>query len=265
MATKKRGQPHSPRSKARSTPAKDARDDKILELLPGGAEKLIGIRDSNVEHLLRLAKQLVEDARKSLGKDSSKPRVARIEKIFEKYAGKPRKRIPGYLDKELRREEHVGQIAGLDRTWDTSYATALNEFDRTSVQSGSKIQDADDNWKLAVRLFESDARSAGAVFLAEVKKAKSKTPAPHADNDSDAHVEVAYHARGADISEALVAYESAMSEATQNLSNALGALIRDLFEAVTSTCVGEATLIKTTQDASKTFWSGVHDAMTAKS
>ncbi|MFK7738806.1 MAG: hypothetical protein AB8H80_00685 [Planctomycetota bacterium] len=253
--TKKTGKRHT---------ENEAGDEQALQNLPGGLKSLETIHDHNAKQILDLARDLVRSARTELGPDSSKPRIARVERLFEKCAGTPR-RVPGNLDGELRRPEYVETIAQLDREWDLSFATARNAFDRISVASGSKIQDADDNWLLAVRIYESESRSAGAIFKAAVDKARAKTPTPHAEEDIDAHAEVAFHTRGSDISKALQTYEQAMAAATASLSTAFGALIKDLFDSMTATCVGEADLIQATQDASSKFWTGVHSQLSNKS
>ena len=232
-----------------------------LRRLPGGGSQLSEVKDSTGADLLKVAKTLVADVRSKLGSNSSKPRVEAVEALFIKYAKSPRD-VPPSLDKRMRRPEHVEAIATLDNAWDKAYAEALNDFDQSSVSSGGKIQDAEDDWELAVRVYEAEIRSAAAIFKAKIELARDNTPAPSHKEDQDAEAEVTYYTRSSAISEALVDYEEAKASATTELTTAMGTLLGDIFEGVTTTAVAEATLIDAIQKASATFWEGVDTELT---
>ena len=238
----------------------DQRIEETLRRLPDGGEALATVHDATAKSILKLAEQLVKNARERLGPETSKPRVVEVGRLFSDHAG-PTPSMPKQLNAVLRSAERVEQVAELDETWDKSIAGAVDVFDQTSIESGSKVQEATDNWRLAVRVYESEARSAGAIFKAEIDKAALKGGSQGGSHpELDQHVD--YYARSAEISAGLVKYEEAMAAASGELATALGTLIQDLFESAAKVSVAEATFIDSTQQASSTFWTGVHGEMT---
>ncbi|MDA7966957.1 hypothetical protein [Ruegeria sp.] len=241
----------------KASKSKVADIDEKLRHLPDGGDALPTIHDAAAHKILELAETLVFDARKRLGSESSKPRVAEVKALFTEHTGRSPK-VSDELNRELRRPDRVERVAGLDQTWDKVYAKAINVFDQTSIESGSKVQEAIDNWQLAVRVYKAEARSASAIFRAAIETAHEKQRhegGRHAGVDrlSD------HYTSSVVISAALVTYEKSMATAIDALSIAVGALTKDLFTSTSSVSVAEATLIDTEQKASKAFWSGVQD------
>lgn len=244
----------------------DQQQDEILKKLPGGMKFFETVHYRNENEIIKLAESLVKDLRKKLGSNTSKPRMKAVEDMFYSYAKKPRK-VPKAVEDVIRKPAHVEKIAVLDQSYDQAVAKAVNAFDQTSVEAGSKVQEAYDNWTLAVRIYESACRSAGAVFKAKIVQAHEeadqvlKSALGLGAHDIRLSEESMYFTRSKAIGTGLVDFESSISKASGDLAKAFGALIADLFGAVSNTCEGEATLIAATQTASLTFWSGVESEL----
>ena len=250
--------------------ANESAIDEALERLPDGGRPLRAVHDASTEEMLELAEQLVERARTSLASDDTergadfKVRVESVERLFLEYAGESPE-FAEALDEALRELRHVEEIAKLDLVWDTTCAQALNKFDLVSVQNAAKVQNAEDNWRLAVRVFEAARRSSGAILHAEIEKAAEQLRPAHREGQRDGFREVDHYGRSITISKALVAYQQSIATATSSLAKAVGTLITQLADASTATAVGEAQLIDATQNASKKFWTAVQNELTSRS
>ncbi len=253
----------SAKSESVQRSSRGASVDRVLRLLPGGGKPLDGVSDRTTDELLRLAEGLVEVARRELGNDASKPRAQAVAELFATQAGQPPE-VPQTLDEDLRRQDLVEQVAQADEAWDKSIAKSVNEFDQISIQSGSKIQSAADNWRLACRVYESEARSAAAIFKAEIEKARADADRNQGSSRNELDGQVDYYTRSKPIAAGLVKYEQSMATAAGALATAFGALIKDVFDGATSVSVGEARLIEGTESASEDFWSSVQSHATSR-
>lgn len=250
--------------KKRST-TQDAEADKQLVKLPSGGRKLPITKDSTADEMLGLAESLVTKAQSSLAPDVLTPNIRTVEKLFHESVGNPPEFAKG-LDRSLRTTDHVEQVAQLDETWDKDYAAALNAFDQAAVANGGKVHDANDSWKLAVRIYESEFRTAQAILHAAIEKA-DPTDVPDyykGAERTDPKPEVDYYTKSSEVSTALADYQRSSADATNKLATAFGALIEQLFEASTAMAVAEATLIDSSQHASLQYWAGVQSEMESR-
>lgn len=234
--------------------------DRNLDQLPDGLRPLKTIHTETVEKLLSLAEEMVADARKRFGRQSAKPRIKQVEELFLEHAGKAPD-VERHRDEAMRQIDTVEKVATLDQAYDKSVATALNAFDKTSGDAGRSVQDAYDKWTMAVRIYRSEARSAGTIFYAEIEKAKSVHPQSDAGTVVREQPQIAYYTRGSAIAQALVTYEQTMAKSASTLVAAFGALMTGLYTGFASTAVGEATLVSASQTATLTFWTGVQQAL----
>jgi hypothetical protein len=239
-----------------------SREDASLEHLPGGLSSLKLAPDQVASELLELAERQVAEARRKLGSDSTKPRLKRLEEMFEARSG----REPGVspdLERTLRSNVFVPQVATLDSTYDHTVATAYNIFDKISVQTGASVQASYDDWQLAVRIYKSEMRAAGAILEAGVEIAAHPNQPVDYDYDTQlrAEAQVSHFTKSDKIATALLTYEKRMQQAASDLSRAYGLLITSLYGAANGLGVAEATLISSIQSASKSFWTGVQNAI----
>lgn len=245
--------------------------DEELSRLPDGARPLETVEDPSSKAMLELGDQLVRQAWESLvtgrtDRDTDiRVRVEDVEKLFLEHAGDEEHDVTEALDEALRELRNVEEVAKLDQTWDKACAQALNTFDLVTVKYAGKVQTAEDNWRLAVRVFRSEARSAGAILQAEIEKSKDELHPAHREGQRDGYHHLDYYTRSSEISKALVAYQRSMASSTGHLAKAIGALIEDLTDAATATALGEAQLIDAIQSASKTFWTAVQHQLTSRS
>lgn len=229
--------------------------DETLRQLPDNTAALAMAQGRNANNILALAESIVSETRSRLGENTSKPRVIDVIELFTEHAGQAPE-VPEKLSHELRQPNRAEQVANLDGDWDKAYASAVNTFDKTSIEAGSKVQEAVDNWRLAVRIYESEARNAAAIFKADIEKAHLMTGTKGGTHPFlDEHVD--YYEQSSAIGTGLVQYESSISQATSELASALGELIQELFNSSASLTVGEATFIDESQKASQSFWAGV--------
>lgn len=231
--------------------------DAILEKLPDGLAPLKTIHDDNYSELKALAEQMVTMARKRFGPQSSKPRLKRVEDLFSDKAGKA-PRVDEELDRSIRQLSVIPQVAALDQEYDKAIATGFNIFDKASSDSGSSVQQAYDDWTLAMRLYDSALRSSGAIFVAAIEVAKSKSHGLPSDGFSKDRTHLEYYTKSAAIAAALVIYETAMAKASADLAAAFGKLIAGLFGGFAKVAVAEGTSISTSQTASLNFWTKLH-------
>ncbi len=239
--------------KADSELALEKNVDSLLAKLPGGRKGLAQIQDDKAKEMLSLARGLLSEAKKKLG--PSKPRVRQVADLFEKYAETDNApNISEEFDRELRDPEVVQKIAKLDNAHDKAVATALNDFDQISNAESQKIEDANDSWSLAVRVYSAESRTAGAVFHAQIEHAKTSHDSGHGSHAENLPKLVRHYMRSSAIADGLVAYEKSMAKATDDLSTAFGSLVNDLFASTASISTGEAALIEAIQKASLDFW-----------
>lgn len=243
---------------AGDTAADANREDVMLEQLPGGLKTLTTVHDDVVAELLDLAERQVAEARKKLGLQTAKPRLKKVEALFTTKAGKP-----PHVDEEVERQmrgNFAAQIAGYDGNFDHTLAVGYNNFDKTSVQASSNVQNAHDAWSMAVRIFKSEMRVAGAVLNAAIEAATH--PATNGyDEPLRGRQQIDYYTRSSKIADSLLAYERTMQEANTALTAAVGQLVTALYGAVSALAVAEATQIAVTQGAYKSFWTSVQGAI----
>ena len=250
-----------------ATTRKKTNVDETLERLPDGGAPLEGVYDPSTVEMLELSEQLVEQARQRLGTRGASPRpefrerLEAVDELFASYAGQPPE-VTEKLDHDLRGPKHVEQVAQLDEDWDKSCAQALNAYDNVAVTNAARVHTAEDNWRLGIRIFESESRSASAIYRAEIDKAHGLLHPEHREGQRDGYLQLDHYTRSTDISTALTTYQESMATATADLATAFGTLITELVGASTATAVGEATLINATQTASKTFWTAAQDELT---
>ncbi len=246
------------------TDAEEARQqDALLDSLPGGLAPLPSIHDDLAAELLALAEQQLAETRKKFGREASKPKLKRILSLFNDSAGRAPS-VDAELARQMRSLGAVQQTAQLDGVFDRALATALNVYDKTSVQSGANVQSAQDNWSMAVRVYKSELRAAGAVLRAEIE-AVNHPPAQRDFNEYEEPLrgasQVQHYLKSAKIGQSLLTYEKTMQQAGAALVTAYGQLTAELFAAVNTLAVAEATLISATQSAYSTFWNGVQSAV----
>lgn len=239
------------------TAADANQEDAMLGDLPDGMAPLPTVPDAMVTELLALAEQLVGIARMQLGPQSSKPRLKRVEELFRDKARQAPK-VDEELDKSIRSLGSVAQVAGLDQSYDQAMATAFNAFDKTSVDAGSNVQQAYDDWTLGVRLYKAASRSAGAILSAAIDNAKNTASGVATDSTFRDRAQLEYYTRSAAIATALLTYEKSMAKASTDLAAAFGKLISGLYGGFTQVAVGEATLLSAGQAASLSFWTKLH-------
>jgi len=239
------------------------RGDPLLIELPDGLPALPTIQDDLATELLELAERQVTEARKKLGPQASKPKLKRIEALFYERAGRAPK-VSEETAKFLRGPATVQQTAVLDAAFDRSVATAMNVYDKSSIQSGALVQSAYDDWNLAVRIYRSQMRSAGAVLVAEIEAARHPAQSrdyEEYDEPMRGGVQVHYYAKAAKIGQSILEYEKTMQKAGAALAGAYGQLTTELYAALNTLAVAEATLISANQTAYSTFWTGMQTAM----
>lgn len=235
----------------------EKQEDALLEKLPDGLAPLKTIHDDNYSELRTLAEQMVSMARKRFGPQTSKPRLKRVDELFTDKAGKAPK-VDEELDRSIRHIAMIPQLAALDQDYDKSIATGFNVFDKASSDAGSSVQQAYDDWTLAMRLYDSASRGAGAIFIAAVEVAKSKSHSLPSDGFSKDRTHLEYYTKSSAIAAALVVYESAMAKASADLATAFGKLNHGIFAGFSKVAVAEATSISTSHTASLNFWTKLH-------
>lgn len=242
------------------TKSEGGREREWLPGLPDGLKPLKSVHTETAEELIETADQLVAMARKKFGTQASKPRLRTVEKLFEEKAGKAPP-VEKHLDEAMRELDVVEQTAALDQTYDNQMATGINDFDKQSIESGSAMQEGYDAWLMAKRIYQSGARAAGAIFYAEIEKAKR--PPSEFSPDSSRHetAQVYYYTQSTAIAAALVVYEQSMAATANALATAFGQLIGVLYESFSDTAVAEATLISSANSTSLTFWTGIQQAL----
>lgn len=240
----------------------ERREEALLIGLPDGLPSLPTIHDNLASELLELAERQVAETRQKLGSQTSKPKLKRIEELFNEKAGRA-PRVGEETARLMRGPTVVQQTVALDGAFDRSLASALNVYDKSSVQSGALVQAAHDDWSMAVRIYKSQLRAAGAALAAEIDAANHP-----ARNDYDEYDEpvrgaphVQHYARAAKIGQSILNYEKTMQQAGGALAAAYGQLTTALYNAVNVLAVAEATLISATQTAYSTFWTGVQSAV----
>lgn len=262
MVEKRQADKEAAGAVARDIATESNEQDTVLNHLPGGLSSLKLASDQVASELLELAERQVEEARRKLGSESTKPRLKRLKEMFEARSGREPEVGPD-LERTLRSNALVPQVATLDSAYDHAVASAYNIFDKISVQTGATVQASYDDWQMAVRIYKSEMRAAGAILEAGVETAAH--PNQPADNDFDTQLravaQVNHFIKSDKIATALLTYEKRMQQAASDLSRAYGLLITNLYGAANGLGVAEATLISTIQDASKTFWTGVQHAV----
>lgn len=238
--------------------------DEMYRKLPGDHRGLRTVQDRLVDSLLSHAEKLVEEAKSKLGRSKEKPRLDDVRDLFVKYAGDDPE--PGkMLDKAMRTVDQIGNTAALDQDFDRTMASAFNDFDKTSVESGARVQEACDSWTMAVRIYRSEARAAGSIFLGAVEAAKDKTDDERSTEvDAEAKVLVDHFTASAAIATALETYEGAVATAASELATAFADLSTSLYQSVTDMAVAESTLISAAQQAGLEFWTGVRGQLSTQ-
>ena len=240
-----------------SEPKTKSQRDRIISRLPDGLDDLRSIHDEHTAEMLEIAETLVATIRKKIDVGDRKPRVPQVHSLFSKQAGKVPSVKPE-VDEKMRNLDHIQRIATLDQSYDKSMAQAYNTFDKVSVDCGANVQEAYDSWIMAVRVYESECRSAGAIFLAAVEIARKKERDNRGGEWAAEDVQLQFYTKSTDLASALKTYESAISKAANDLAKSFGSLVAGVYSGVTKVSAGEASLISSTQTASLTFWKGVH-------
>lgn len=256
--TKKTGEQKD--REAETPVARAERRDDWLPGLPDGLAPLRSVHTETAEELIETAEQLVAMARERFGSHTSKPRLETVARLFEEQAGKPPS-VEKSLNTAIRELDVVEQTAALDRAYDSKMAGALNDFDKASLQSGSEMQQGYDAWLMAKRIYESEARAAGAIFHAEIEKAKRPRGEFSSDNSRREIAQVHHYTQSTAIAGALVQYEKTMATSANNLAKAFGQLVGVLYKSFSATATAEATLIAAANSASLTFWTGIEKAL----
>lgn len=237
----------------------EAEQDRVLEAMPNGMTPPKTIQDGLAAELLEIAERQVADTRKKLGPQASKPRLKRIDALFNRYAGSP-PRAGTEITNSMTAAGTIPQLTKYDMAFDQTLAAAFYNFDRSSAQAGADIQNAHDAWTLEVRLYRSDERSAGAILSAAIQ-----TASLHDDQNYDepmrtkSHVD--YYRKSTKIAEAILVYEETMRQGGMKLATAFGRLMQNLYEAANDLAVAEAALIATTQLAYNNFWTNVQSVI----
>lgn len=237
-------------------------EDALLERLPDGLAPLVTITDETAAELLELAERQVSEARKKMGPQASKPRLKRVQDLFNSKAGRA-PRVSEDVDRLMRSTGVATQIANADAAFDHTMAGAYNIFDRSSVNAGSSFQTAYDNWTMAVRIYKADLRTAGAILADQIRAAKHLPALLDYDYETPARgqVQVDHYTAADKIGDAILAYEKSMQVAGTALAMAYGVLLSGLYSAVTALAVAEATLIASAQGAYKSFWTSAQTAL----
>ncbi|MDJ0641804.1 MAG: hypothetical protein QNJ15_03215 [Erythrobacter sp.] len=254
----------APRTKQHESAEGTNNPDEMYRKLPGDHRGLRTVQDKLVDSLLTHAEKLVEEAKSKLGRSHEKPRLDEVRQLFVKYAGDDPD--PGAkLDKAMRTVDQIGNTAELDQDFDRSMANAFNDFDKTSVESGARVQEACDSWTMAVRIYRSEARAAGSVFLGAVEAAKAKTDDERSSEvDAEAKVLVDHFTASTAIATALETYEGSVAAAASELASAFAELSTSLYQSVTDMAVAESTLISAAQQAGLAFWTGVRSQLSTQ-
>ncbi|HYC74665.1 hypothetical protein [Brevundimonas sp.] len=259
-----------PRSDAGAAPIESEdeverrRREELLEGLPDGLKPLPTVHDELATELLELAERQVAEMRKRFGPSSSKPRLKRIEDLFVSKVGRA-PRVSEEMQRLMRGPAAIQRVAVLDGSFDRALAAAFNAYDKSSVQSGSHVQTAYDDWSMAVRIYKSELRAAGSLLAAEIDAANHPATPPQDYDDYEdpvrAEPHVRHYVRSAKIGQSLLAYEKTMQQAGTALAGAYGQLNTELYNAADGLAVAEATLIAATQTAYSIFWTGAQSAV----
>lgn len=238
----------------------DARDQVGLSNAPDGLLPIATVRDETASLLLELAERHVAEAREKLGPQSSKPRLDRIRKLFSEKAGIA-PRLDQGAERLLGSAGFKAQLATYESTYHHTLAIAANNFDKISIQSGAALQTAYDDWTMAVSIYKSEARAAGAVLEAETSHPALSQMITDYEGPTAGRSLVEHYNRSSNISDSLLRYERFMQRAATNLSVSFARLIEQLYSAVTDLAVAEATLIAVDQEAHKAFWVSAQNAL----
>jgi hypothetical protein len=210
------------------------------------------------EELIELGRKIAEKFKEHFKPEVSQQRANDVEELFHEHVASPQ--TIEMLTVELQQEAFIEQISQYDRERDQALATAYNEFEKVYFECRNKVNQANADWLLAVRMYESETRNAWRTLKARLNKSpmeKSKS----AEQCNDVYQEVKHYKRSSAISEALLNYEQARNPATSALATAYGELVNQLCESGNDAAVGEATLIQAEQSASETFWTNVQNAL----
>lgn len=236
------------------------REEALLDKLPEGLAPLPSVHDDLASDLLEIAERQVAEARKRLGPQSSKPKLKRIEDLFISKVGRA-PRVSEELERMMRSAPSVKQTAVLDGSFDRALASALNTYDKSSIQAGATMQLAYDDWNMAVRVYKSELRASGALLAAAIEAAEHPSAPRDYDEPARTAPQVGYYSKTTKVAQALLAYEMAMQQAGTALAAAYGHLTDELYSTMDMLAVAEATLITATQTAYSTFWAGVQEAV----
>jgi hypothetical protein len=255
----------TPNAETEATAIKRAEEELRLHAIGGRIERpnrLKSFHDNIYESLKTLAEGIVSSVGDELGGPSAKPRVNGIEEQFIDHWGYPPE-VDTIIKEQMLRPEHIVQTSMLDRKFDNAMADAFSKFDKSSTKASGEIQTSYDDWKHAMRLYESVSRSASDVFVAKVDALKESSLELSKEHYNDEE-QVLYFETGEKIADALNEYEADMTKATTTLSAALADLIKARFGSWADVAIAEVALIQARQSVTQQFWSGTSKELSTR-